>query len=62
MQASVVYKYKNIAMLCYSTSTAPTHLWRVEPIVSGLLLGLWPCATRYRLFGYAVRAPADSRK
>ncbi len=47
-------------MLCHSTPTAPTHLMRVEPIVSGLLLGLWPCAMRYRLFGYAVRAPADS--
>ena len=42
MQASVVYKYKNIAMLCYSTSTAPTHLMRVEPIDGVYCSGLRP--------------------
>ncbi|MBR3590783.1 MAG: hypothetical protein IKL43_07240, partial [Alistipes sp.] len=41
-------------------STVPTHLIRVEPIEGSLLLGLAPCAMRYRLFGFAVRAPADS--
>lgn len=60
MQASGVYKQKNIAMLCHSTSTAPTHIKRVEPIDRSILLGLAPCAMRYRLFGCAIRAPADS--
>lgn len=51
MQASGVYNKKNIAMLCHSTSTAPTHIKRVEPIDISILLGLAPCAMRYRLFG-----------
>lgn len=51
MQASGVYNKKNIAMLCHSTSTAPTHIKRVEPIEMDLLLGLMTCAMRYRLFG-----------
>jgi hypothetical protein len=54
----VAYHKKNppTAMLCFSLSLGIAHELGVEPIGITILLD-YVCATRYRLYGFAVRIP-----